>query len=151
MHHFKMCLQCQQEYDDPLNRRFHAQPNACPDCGPTLEIVDGDGNPVATDDVIMTAGNFLKTGKILAIRGLGGFQFACDATNREIVDLLRKRKRRLAKPFAVMVATIEDVARHCLLSPGERRLLKSPECPIVLLRWRHSSSNISASVAPNLK
>ena len=151
MHRFKMCPRCQQEYDDPLNRRFHAQPNACPDCGPNLEIVDGAGNPVASDDVIRTAGNFLKAGKILALRGLGGFQLACDATNGEIVDLLRKRKRRLAKPFAVMVATMEDVARHCLLSPGERRLLKSPECPIVLLRWRHSSSNISASVAPNLK
>ncbi|MBE9477814.1 MAG: carbamoyltransferase HypF [Chloroflexi bacterium] len=151
MHQFKMCLQCQQEYDDPLNRRFHAQPNACPDCGPSLEIVDSDGNPVATDDAIRTVGNFLKAGKILALRGLGGFQLACDATNGEIVDLLRKRKRRLAKPFAVMVAAMEDVARHCLLSPGERRLLESPECPIVLLRWRHSSSNISASVAPNLK
>ena len=151
MHRFKMCPRCQQEYDDPLNRRFHAQPNACPDCGPNLEIVDGAGNPVASDDAIRTAGNFLKAGKILALRGLGGFQLACDATNGEIVDLLRKRKRRLAKPFAVMVATMEDVARHCLLSPGERRLLKSPECPIVLLRWRHSSSNISASVAPNLK
>jgi len=151
MHRFKMCPRCQQEYDDPLNRRFHAQPNACPDCGPNLEIVDSDGNPVATDDAIRTAGNFLKAGKILALRGLGGFQLACDATNGEIVDLLRKRKRRFAKPFAVMVATMEDVARHCLLSPGERRLLKSPECPIVLLRWRHSSSNISASVAPNLK
>jgi len=151
MHRFKMCLQCQQEYDDPLNRRFHAQPNACPDCGPNLEIVDSDGNPVATGDTIKTASAFLKAGKILALRGLGGFQLACDATNGEIVDLLRKRKRRLSKPFAVMVATIEDVARHCLLSPGERRLLKSPECPIVLLRWRHSSSNISASVAPNLK
>jgi hydrogenase maturation protein HypF len=151
MHQFKMCLQCQQEYDDPLNRRFHAQPNACPDCGPSLEIVDSDGNPVATDDAIRTVGNFLKAGKILALRGLGGFQLACDATNGEIVDLLRKRKRRFAKPFAVMVAAMEDVARHCLLSPGERRLLESPECPIVLLRWRHSSSNISASVAPNLK
>ncbi len=151
MHQFKMCFQCQQEYDDPLNRRFHAQPNACPDCGPNLEIVDSDGNPVATGDTIKTASAFLKAGKILALRGLGGFQLACDATNGEIVDLLRKRKRRLAKPFAVMVATMEDVARHCLLSPGERRLLKSPECPIVLLRWRHSSSNISASVAPNLK
>ena len=151
MHQFKMCLRCQQEYDDPLNRRFHAQPNACPDCGPNLEIVDSDGNPIATDDAIRTAGNFLKAGKILALRGLGGFQLACDATNGEIVDLLRKRKRRFAKPFAVMVATMEDVSRHCLLSPGERRLLKSPECPIVLLRWRHNSSNISASVAPNLK
>lgn len=151
MHQFKMCLQCQQEYDDPLNRRFHAQPNACPDCGPNLEIVDSDGNPVATGDTIKTASAFLKAGKILALRGLGGFQLACDATNGEIVDLLRKRKRRLSKPFAVMVATMEDMARHCLLSPGERRLLESPECPIVLLRWRHSSSNISTSVAPNLK
>jgi len=114
-------------------------------------VVDSDGNPVATGDTIKTASAFLKAGKILALRGLGGFQIACDATNGEIVDLLRKRKRRLAKPFAVMVATMEDVARHCLLSPGERRLLESPECPIVLLRWRHSSSNISASVAPNLK
>ncbi|MDD4985353.1 MAG: carbamoyltransferase HypF [Dehalococcoidales bacterium] len=151
MRQFKMCPRCQQEYDDPLNRRFHAQPNACPDCGPNLEIVDGDGCRVVADDVVRAAGKFLKQGKILAIRGLGGFQLACDATNRDAVDLLRTRKKRVAKPFAVMVATMEDVARHCLLSPGESRLLESPECPIVLLRWRHNSSDICPSVAPNLK
>jgi hydrogenase maturation protein HypF len=151
MRQFVMCPECQQEYDNPLDRRFHAQPNACPKCGPSLELVDGNGNPTKIKDVIKEASALLKSGKILAIRGLGGFHLACDATNEEAVNLLRARKRRPAKPLAVMIATIEEVENHCFISPEERKLLQSPQCPIVLLRWKHSSSNISPAVAPNLK
>lgn len=151
MRKFEMCPQCQQEYDDPLDRRFHAQPNACPKCGPSLELVDGDGSSIECNDAIKAAGALLKAGKILALRGLGGFHLACDATNEEAINLLRSRKRRSAKPLAVMVATLEAIEKHCLVSPEERQLLQSLECPIVLLRWKRSSSNISPAIAPNLK
>ncbi len=151
MRQFKMCPQCQREYDDPLDRRFHAQPNACPECGPSLELVDSNGNPVQCHDVIKAASELLKAGKILALRGLGGFHLAGDATNEEAINRLRARKRRPAKPLAVMMATLEDIEKHCLVSPEERKLLQSPECPIVLLRWKRSSSNVSPAVAPNLK
>ncbi len=151
MHSFKMCPDCQREYDTPLDRRFHAQPNACPKCGPSLELVKVDGNLVESDNVISSASSLLKGGRILAIRGLGGFQLACDATNETAVNTLRTRKKRPSKPLAVMMTTLEDVAQHCYLQLEEERLLKSPECPIVLLRWRHSSSDICAAVARNLK
>jgi hydrogenase maturation protein HypF len=151
MRKFKMCPECQREYDDPLNRRFHAQPNACPKCGPSLELVNGDGSPIEGNNVIEAASELLKEGKILAIKGLGGFQLACDATSEKVVDVLRSRKKRPSKPLAVMIATLAEIEKHCLVSPEERKLLQSPECPIVLLRWNHSSSNISPAVAPNLK
>jgi len=151
MSKFEMCPECQREYDNPVDRRFHAQPNACPKCGPGLELVNSNGNPIECNDIIKAAGELLKMGKILALKGLGGFQLACDATNEEVVNLLRGRKRRLSKPLAVMVATLEEIEKHCLVSPEERKLLQSPECPIVLLRWEHSSSNISPAIAPNLK
>ncbi len=151
MRQFEMCPECQQEYDNPLDRRFHAQPNACPKCGPSLELVDSNGNPIEADDAIKAASDLLKAGKILAIRGLGGFQLACDATNEEAINFLRARKRRPAKPLAVMAGNLEEVENHCFVSPEERKLLQSPECPIVLLRWKHSSSSIPPAVAPNLK
>jgi len=151
MRRFQMCSRCQREYDDPLDRRFHAQPNACPRCGPSLELAADNGKLVSGDDVISTASSLLKRGKIIALRGLGGFQLACDATNGAAVNLLRSRKRRPAKPFAIMMATLAEVERHCLISPEEQELLESPECPIVLLKWQQDSSNICAAVAPNLK
>jgi hydrogenase maturation protein HypF len=151
MRQFEMCPECQQEYNNPLDRRFHAQPNACPKCGPGLKLVDGGGNPIKVNDVFKAISKLLKAGRILAIRGLGGFHLACDATNEEAVNLLRARKRRPSKPLAVMVGTIEEIENHCFISPEERKLLQSPQCPIVLLRWKHSSSNISPAVAPNLK
>ncbi len=151
MHKFKMCPRCQREYDDPLDRRFHAQPNACPECGPGLELVDAKGKPVATADVIKKTSELLKAGEILALRGLGGFQLACDATSEAAVNRLRARKQRPTKPLAVMMNTLEDIKKQCLISPEERQLLQSPECPIVLLRWQRSSSNVSPAVAPNLK
>ncbi|GAI45180.1 unnamed protein product, partial [marine sediment metagenome] len=85
MHKFEMCPECQQEYDNPLDRRFHAQPNACPKCGPSLELVDSNGNSIEANDAIKVASTLLKAGKILAIRGLGGFHLACDATNKEAI------------------------------------------------------------------
>jgi len=151
MRRFQMCSQCQQEYDAPLDRRFHAQPNACLKCGPSLELVDGNGNLIECDDAIKATSDLLKAGKILALRGLGGFHLACDATNEKAVNLLRTRKRRPSKPLAVMVATLEDVEEQCFVSPEEKKLLQSPQCPIVLLKWKRSSSNISSAIAPNLK
>jgi len=150
MRKFQMCPQCQREYDDPLDRRFHAQPNACPQCGPSLELVDGEGKPVKCSDVIKTASQLLKVGKILAVKGLGGFHLACDATSEETINALRARKRRPCKPLAVMIGTLEEIEKHCRVSPEERELLQSPQCPIVLLRWKHGSSSVSPAVAPNL-
>jgi hydrogenase maturation protein HypF len=151
MRYFKMCPRCQREYDDPLNRRFHAQPNACPECGPQLELVDAHGKKVKCADVLTKAAALLRNGKILAIRGLGGFQLACDATNSAAVNQLRARKNRPAKPFAVMAATIEDIMLHCRVSAAEAELLKSPQAPIVLLRWNSKFSEIASNVAPDLK
>ena len=150
MRKFDMCPQCQREYAAPLDRRFHAQPNACPQCGPSLKLVDGNGNPVECSDVIKAASDLLKVGKILAVKGLGGFHLACDATSEAAINGLRARKRRPGKPLAVMIATIKEIVKHCLVTPEERKLLESPQCPIVLLRWKHGSSNISPAVAPNL-
>ncbi len=151
MREFEMCPRCEQEYNDPLNRRFHAQPNACPVCGPQLKLVDVTGKTVKCADIIRKAAELLKDGKILAIRSLGGFQLACDATNQMAVNLLRERKHRPAKPFAVMAATIEDIIIHCRVSGAEVELLSSPPAPIVLLRWNAKISDIAPAVAPDLK
>jgi hydrogenase maturation protein HypF len=161
MRAFRMCAQCQAEYEDPANRRFHAQPNACPTCGPHLWLVDGKRAAVATSgaegrtrgvtpdsDVISETTQLLKQGVIIALKGLGGFHLACDATNQDAVRRLRDRKHRPSKPFAVMVATLDEVERHCLVTAAEAALLTSPSSPIVLLRWRHGS-NIARDVAPN--
>jgi hydrogenase maturation protein HypF len=150
MRKFQMCPRCQHEYDDPLDRRFHAQPNACPDCGPALELADNDGNLAVSKNIIKKASQLLKDGKILAVKGLGGFQLACDATSGEAVKTLRDRKRRPSKPLAVMMADIKEIERHCLVSEEEKKLLESPQCPIVLLRWK-PGSDIAESVAPGLK
>jgi hydrogenase maturation protein HypF len=147
MREFEMCPTCREEYEDPLDRRFHAQPKACPACGPRLELVDAGGQPVPCDDVLRRAAELLAEGRVLAIKGLGGFHLACDATNAAAVDLLKARKHRPDKPLAVMLATMEEVERHCVVGPSERELLLSPECPIVLLPWRAESS-IAATVAP---
>ena len=120
---FQMCPECEKEYYNPMDRRFHAQPNACPVCGPRLELVNSQGKHIEYIDVIKKAGELLKTGKILAVKGLGGFQLACDATNQTAVSLLRDRKHRLAKPFAVMMTTIDEVKKHCRVSVEEEKLL----------------------------
>jgi hydrogenase maturation protein HypF len=150
MRGFKMCPQCQAEYDNPFDRRFHAQPNACPTCGPQLELLDTKGKRVGEKDVIAAAVRLLKEGTILAIKGLGGYLLACDATSQKAVELLRQRKRRPFKPLAIMVADIEEARRHCQVSAEEERLLSSPQSPIVLLR-RKPKSTVCQAVAPNLK
>jgi len=150
MRNFQMCPQCQAEYDNPLDRRFHAQPNACPRCGPQVELVDKKGNLVTDSNPITAASKILKEGKIVAIKGLGGFLLACDATNDNVVKVLRQRKKRSSKPFAIMVSTLDEAKRHCYVSPEEENLLTSPQSPIVLMRWREDSY-ISREVAPNLR
>jgi len=151
MANFKMCSLCRQEYDDPLDRRFHAQPNACPACGPHLELADRTGGVIAErNDAIILAGKLLLEGNILAIKGLGGFLLACDATSDEAVALLRKRKQRPAKPLAVMFASLEEAREHCHISDDEAELLISPQSPIVLVKWLEKSG-ISGMVAPDLR
>jgi hydrogenase maturation protein HypF len=150
MRSFQMCPQCQAEYDNPLNRRFHAQPNACPKCGPQVELVDNQGNLMNKSNPLIAASQLLKKGKIVAIKGLGGFLLACDATSDRAVKTLRQRKKRSSKPFAIMVATIDEAKRHCYISPEEESLLTSPQSPIVLTRWKEDSS-VSREVAPNLR
>jgi len=147
---FRMCPDCQREYDDPADRRFHAQPNACPRCGPKIELGDGDGKGIKVTDPISTAIGFLKEGKILALKGLGGFLLACDAGDPSAVERLRQRKGRPDKPFAVMLGDLPAVKDHCLVAEKEEMLLLSPESPIVLLRWKKSSS-IAKAVAPRQK
>ena len=149
MRYFQMCTQCQAEYGNPLDRRFHAQPNACPKCGPQVQLVDSQGNLVNTSDPVAVASQLLKEGKIVAVKGLGGFLIACDATNSTAVKTLRQRKRRSSKPFAIMVATVADAKRHCYVLPEEEKLLTSPQSPIVLMIRREGSS-VSREVAPDL-
>ena len=150
MRSFRMCPECQREYDDPFNRRFHAQPNACPECGPQLELLDAGGNPVTCQDTISKASQLLKEGKIIAIKGLGGFLLACDATSRAAISRLRQRKNRPAKPLAIMVSSLDEAKRHCEVNDEEAGLLTSPGSPIILTRWK-AGSTISKAVAPGLK
>jgi hydrogenase maturation protein HypF len=150
MQKFRMCPSCQKEYENPLDRRFHAQPNACPTCGPKLELVDTQGKPVICEDVLLRTGQLLKEGKIMAIKGLGGFLLACDATNREAINILRRRKNRPAKPLAVMVASLTAISQNCYVNQTESELLASPANPIVLLSWKPRST-ICPEVAPGLK
>jgi hydrogenase maturation protein HypF len=120
MQPFAMCPDCQREYDNPLDRRFHAQPNACPVCGPQvwIEQPGAPGERLAEkDEAVRLAGKMLLEGKVLAIKGLGGFHLACDATNADAVRTLRSRKGRPSKPLAVMMATLEEIYRHCRPSP----------------------------------
>ena len=149
---FPMCEVCAAEYQDPLDRRFHAQPVACPDCGPNiwLESIVGEQHVAPLhekDDAILETQTLLIEGKILAIKGLGGFHLACDATNAEAVRELRKRKLRVDKPFALMMPDLETVEEHCYLNNAERELLESNSRPIVLLQ-RKPESPIAKEVAP---
>ena len=143
---FRMCPVCRREYEDPLNRRFHAQPNACPVCGPSLRLVDNAGNEASGDPIEKTLG-LLEKGKIVAIKGLGGFHLACNAKDEVAVALLRARKFREDKPFAVMCRDIEEIRQLCEVSEDEETLLGSVERPIVILRKRKDSP-IASSVAP---
>ena len=154
MKKFAMCPKCQAEYGDPRDRRFHAQPNACPVCGPRLELWSAAGEAIfGANEALLAAANAIRRGKIVAVKGIGGFHLMVDARNEKVVQLLRERKRREEKPFALMFSSLESVKAVCEVSPLEERLLCSPESPIVLLRQskpaiRDPESAIATSVAP---
>jgi hydrogenase maturation protein HypF len=144
---FPMCPACQAEYNDPLNRRFHAQPNACWRCGPRVELWDRRGRRIQCRDVVAEAAAGLHAGMVVAVKGLGGFHLAADATNPAAVALLRERKRRVEKPFAIMVPNVATAYEICGLDEAARAVLESVPRPIVLLPWKKPSP-IADEVAP---
>ncbi len=139
---------CRAEYEDPRNRRFHAQPNACWQCGPQLQFWSAQGRPIKALDPIDAAVKRLRLGEIVAVEGLGGFHFAVDAANWAAVERLRQRKRRVEKSFAVMVRDLEAAGRFCEIDPEARELLNIWQRPIVLLPKTEGSS-VAENVAPN--
>jgi hydrogenase maturation protein HypF len=154
MKDFEMCPDCKSEYTDPANRRFHAQPIACPVCGPHVWLEYPDGHQKAHqveiirgNDAILETHRLLLKGKVVAIKGLGGFHLACDATNPRAVQALRQRKLRVDKPFALMMPDISEVEEHCWINDVDRQLLESRERPIVVL-LRKENSPIDSEVAP---
>ncbi|HZZ38333.1 MAG TPA: carbamoyltransferase HypF [Acidobacteriaceae bacterium] len=150
MAEFAMCADCRGEYENPEDRRFHAQPNACPVCGPHLLLAPDSGSaplPTSTRPILEYVADRLHAGGIVAWKGLGGYQLACDARQTAAVDELRRRKRRSEKPFAIMVADADVADALCFVSEAERAALVSPERPIVLLR-RRPDAHLADGVAP---
>ncbi|HFQ15858.1 MAG TPA: carbamoyltransferase HypF, partial [Rhodobacteraceae bacterium] len=148
---FGMCPRCRAEYEDPADRRFHAQPNACPECGPRLWLEDAAGArvpPEAGEDEIAAACRLIKAGSIVAIKGLGGFHLACDAANGAAVDRLRRRKRRHAKPFALMARDLRMAGQYVRLDDKSRRQLESAAAPVVVLPRDPSAPPLADALAP---
>lgn len=154
MARFTMCNACRQEYENPRDRRFHAQPNACPSCGPHLEFWDCSGKTLATHEAALEgAADAIRDGRVVAVKGIGGFHLLADARSEEAVRRLRERKHREEKPLAVMAPCLDIVKVLCEVSPLEERLLRSPESPIVLLQRRanrvsNEEAALAKSVAP---
>ncbi len=147
MRYFKMCDQCQAEYDDPDDRRFHAQPNACAECGPHVSLFDNRQTPLDCSDPFVRTAKLLKAGHIVAIKGLGGYHLAVDATNDAAVERLRKRKHREEKPLAVMSADLAIVDAYASVTSAEAELLTSIQRPIVLLE-KKMPEKLAFSVSP---
>jgi hydrogenase maturation protein HypF len=147
MRHFPMCLACRTEYENPADRRFHAEPNACPACGPRLALWNEAGDVLCREhDALVAAAAAIREGRIVAVKGVGGFHLIVDARDKESVQRLRARKRRDEKPFAVMFPTLEQVAASCRISSVEETLLTGPARPIVLLR--RTGGPVVNAVAP---
>lgn len=148
---FPLCAHCREEYTNPRDRRFHAQPVACPECGPIVWLVTNDQRTMFNMNTaaILEARRLLRQGRIVAIKGLGGFHLACDAANPQAVDELRRRKGRAGKPFALMAADLAVLERYCELTDHERALLTGREKPIVLLR-RRELVPVAEGVAPGM-
>lgn len=146
---FTMCNLCTTEYKDPSNRRFHAQPNACPECGPKLSFVSCNMPEETSSDPVEMAIKYLQQGNILALKGLGGFQLVCDATNHQSVAKLRKRKERPAKPFALMMQNVQLIKKYCHVTNAEEKSLLCPQAPIVLLE-KLDNTDIANNIAPNI-
>ncbi len=155
MRKFVMCPACAGEFHAPDDRRFHAQPIACHACGPRAWLERADGRPLASDaitalDDVDGAAALLMRGQILAIKGLGGFQLACDATDAEAVARLRERKRRPRKPLALMVRDLDVARAWCIIGEAEAALLSSAAAPIVILRPRADGQRVAPEVAPGI-
>ncbi len=145
---FAKCADCAREYADPADRRFHAQPVCCPSCGPTLRYRDRDGGTIEGDAGLHAARTLLKAGGVLAVKGIGGYHLACDASNEHAVAELRRRKRRGDKPFAVMVPDLAAARDIAMLDDASARLLSGPQRPIVLMP-RRAGASIADAVAPH--
>ncbi len=145
---FVMCAACQAEYDDVDDRRFHAQPNACPECGPALSLDRLDGQSVTELNALADAAELLSRGGVVAVKGLGGFHLACDATDGAAVRRLRERKQRDEKPFAVMVGSLAAARAVAEISVDEEALLTAAERPVVLLRGRQDAG-LAVEVSPD--
>ncbi|HHL21710.1 MAG TPA: carbamoyltransferase HypF, partial [Aliiroseovarius sp.] len=146
---FEMCPACRGEYENPADRRFHAQPNACPDCGPRLWLRAPDGAAMP-GEALEEAARLIRAGRIVAIKGLGGWQLAVDATDEAAVSRLRALKRRPHKPLALMAAGLDDIRRYCHVSAAEAQALASPAAPITLLRRRTGGAALPEALAPGI-
>ncbi len=149
MNDFQMCEACQTEYDDPANRRFHAQPNACPDCGPRVWIEDRRGQkiePETGSDAIAAVAALINMGSIVAIKGIGGFHLSCDAAQGAVVSLLRTRKKRYGKPFALMAPDVETIRKFAKIDEGDESLLCNRAAPIVVLKAK--DDQLPPDIAP---
>jgi hydrogenase maturation protein HypF len=153
MRDFEMCAACRAEYENPHDRRFHAEPTACPQCGPRLSLTDAEGRAVeleAGEDITRRVRLLLSEGKIVVIKGIGGFHLACDALSAEAVERLRHRKYREDKPFALMARSVAVVREFCFVSEAEAALLNSTRRPVVLLEKR-DDARLPEAVAPRLR
>lgn len=146
---FPMCEACNDDYEDPGNRRFHAQPNACSACGPEISWHESSGKLIEKEHTLELAARALQNNKVISIRGLGGFHLSCNALSKEAVSKLRQRKTRPDKPLAIMVADIEIARNYCHISELEEKLLNSIEQPIVLLK-KKENSQLAENLAPNI-
>jgi hydrogenase maturation protein HypF len=144
---FKMCELCQSEYDNPLSRRFHAQPNACAECGPKIWFVGKNDEMIDSKAAILATQNALANGEIVAIKGIGGFHLVCDAKNNSAVQTLRTRKGRGEKPFAVMCKDLKTAGNLVEINKAEKAILTSKERPILLLKKK--TNKLSQLIAPN--
>ncbi|MDW8035482.1 MAG: carbamoyltransferase HypF [Candidatus Korarchaeum sp.] len=150
MFEFPLCRKCELEYGNPDDeRRFHAQGISCPDCGPSIWLEDNEGNRMSTEDPIEEAVNLIEDGKIVAVKGVGGYHITCLATDDRVVRKLRERKKRPSKPFALMALDLDTIERYAILDNSSRDLLMSPERPIVLLP-KKEGAELSDLMAPGL-
>ncbi|HEY9660980.1 MAG TPA: Sua5/YciO/YrdC/YwlC family protein, partial [Allocoleopsis sp.] len=154
---FQMCPECAREYGTVTDRRFHAQPVACPQCGPKVWLVRGENRSIELEQILDRESDpmeatvsLLQQGAILAIKGMGGFHLACDATNETAVQQLRQRKHRYHKPFALMARDLEIIDRYCWINEKEKTLLQSPIAPIVLLTRKQQESASFSPIAPTV-
>jgi len=150
MANFLLCERCNDEYTTESNRRFHAQPNACINCGPQCSLVDKFGNKIAIENAISDVAQYLLAGKIIAIKGIGGFHLAALASNQQAVSTLRQRKCRPSKPFALMAKDSCMVEKYCLLLKNEKALLESPAAPIILLLKKKQQKKENKKLANNI-